>query len=395
MSGPRTRHSEPPFHTARIESAEADELFVHATPSRVDGDPNEQFRSMAANALQALRADGFVTSDVAAGTVYLRSASSCHWQSELQGAWSEHDAERLPFTFVVQPPATPRRFCEMHLHAIRPRCAECSVVWRGSPHGGRPSTTVLRRGLRHLRLFSITPRLGESAAYADRAADMFAQASHALTDRGLSFRDVVRTWIYLPDMREYTALNQGRNRFFQQQGLARLPASTGISGMLAGHERSLSMDVYAVGNAEHTTVETMRAKSMGEAPTYGSAFARGMLINESDRRLAYLSGTASIDARGRVVSPRDLRGQLQRTFENVSELLAGSGLSLAHTVSATVYLKRPTYLREFHMAARRFGLPSGAPVAAVVADVCRPAWLCEIELVAANLAGKPVPSRRS
>jgi enamine deaminase RidA (YjgF/YER057c/UK114 family) len=345
---------------------------------------------MAANALQALRDEGFVTTDVVAATVYLRSVSSSHWPSELQIAWGEHDAERLPCTFVIQPPATPRRFCEMHLHAIRPRSSACSVVWRGSPHGGRPSTTVLRGGLRHLRLFSIAPQLDESAAAADRAADMFAQASHALTDRGLSFRDVVRTWIWLPDMSEYTALNQGRNRFFQEHGLARLPASTGISGTVLGHGRSFAMDVYAVGNAEDAAIETMHAKGMGEAPAYGSAFARGTVINEPGRRLAYVSGTASIDARGRVVSSRDLRGQLHRMFENTSELLAGSGLSLAQTVSATVYLKRATYLREFHTAARRFGLPSQTPLATVVAEVCRPAWLCEIELVAAaNPAGKP------
>lgn len=384
------KRSEPPFHTARIESAEAAELFVHAVPSGVDVDACAQFRSMAANALQALRADGFVTTDVVAGTVYLRSASSHHWRSELQIAWGEHDAERLPFTFVIQPPATQRRFCEMHLHAVRPRAATCSVVWRGSPQGGRPSTTVLRGGLRHLRLFSITPQLNDSAAGADRATDMFAQASHALTDRGLSFRDVVRTWIWVPNMHDYTALNQGRNRFFQQQGLTRLPASTGISGMLLGNERSFAMDVYAVGNTDADNIEVMHAKGMGEAPTYGSAFARGTVINESGRRLAYVSGTASVDARGRVVSPRDLRGQLQRMFENVSELLAGSSLSLAQTVSATVYLKRPTFLREFHLAARRFGLPSHAPLATVVADVCRPAWQCEMELVAANLAGKRV-----
>ncbi len=46
-----------------------------------------------------------------------------------------------------------------------------------------------------------------------------ALASHALSDRGLSFHDVVRTWIYLRDIeRDYSEFNQGRRQFFQAAG---------------------------------------------------------------------------------------------------------------------------------------------------------------------------------
>jgi enamine deaminase RidA (YjgF/YER057c/UK114 family) len=241
-------------------------------------------------------------------------------------------------------------------------------------------------------LFSVTPRLPAGAPFVELAADMFARAQHALTDRGLSFGDVVRTWIYVADMGDYAALNQARNRFFKDSGIDRPPASTGIGGRLAAPPAAVAMDVYAVGGLGEARIETIHAERMGEAAAYGSAFARGVVLGEAGRRVAYLSGTASVDARGRVVAPRDLRGQLRRMFENARDLLAGVGLTPEQVLSATVYLKRPGFLREFRTAARYFGLPVDAPTAVVVAEVCRPAWLCEIELVAGT-AGEAGSSR--
>jgi hypothetical protein len=51
-------------------------------------------------------------------------------------------------------------------------------------------------------------------------------------------------------------------------------------------------------------------------------------------------------------------------------------------VSVTAYLKQARLLPEFRRAAQAAGLPATAPTAIVVADICRPEWLCEIELVA-------------
>jgi hypothetical protein len=55
-------------------------------------------------------------------------------------------------------------------------------------------------------------------------------------------------------------------------------------------------------------------------------------------------------------------------------------------VSVTAYLKHASLLSEFRGAAQAAGLPASVPTAIVVAHICRPEWLCEIELV----AGRPL-----
>jgi enamine deaminase RidA (YjgF/YER057c/UK114 family) len=123
---------------------------------------------------------------------------------------------------------------------------------------------------------------------------------------------------------------------------------------------------------------------MGEASAYGSAFARGSHIREPGRSTLYVSGTASIDARGQVVAAGDIDGQLARMFTNLRALLDGAQLDFRHTMSATVYLRQAGFRQAYAKAAAAAGLPSDVPTAAVVADICRPEWLCEIELCAAR-----------
>jgi hypothetical protein len=53
-------------------------------------------------------------------------------------------------------------------------------------------------------------------------------------------------------------------------------------------------------------------------------------------------------------------------------------------LSVVAYLKRADYLAEFVKAARASGLGSSVPCAVTVADICRPEWLCEVELCASR-----------
>jgi enamine deaminase RidA (YjgF/YER057c/UK114 family) len=384
MPGSRSGRPEAPFQTGQVDGTDASDLFVHAIPESSAKSDRAQFRSMAQNSLDGLLALGVVPADVVAGWVYLREQPSWSARHDLAAAWNQPDAERIPLTFLIQPPATAGRFCEIQLHASRRRSDRCSVVWKGSLPGPL-CTTVLRAGARHLRMLSFVPRLslGGNNTLADLAYDMFASASHALTDRGLSFHDVVRTWIHVRDIdRDYAGFNLGRQRFFEAAGLLRLPASTGIAAALADGEVPLAMDLYAVGGGGEVPIEAMRPASMGEAIDYGSFFSRGSLLREGRQRLAFLSGTASIDQQGRIVAPGDAKGQLSCMFANAGAVLGQAGLGLADAVSVTAYLKRASLLAEFRKAAQAAGLPDSVPTATVVADICRPEWLCEVELVA-------------
>ena len=78
----------------------------------------------------------------------------------------------------------------------------------------------------------------------------------------------------------------------------------------------------------------------------------------------------------------DIEGQVRRMLLNVENLLAGSGAAMGDIVRATTYLKdagdAPLYRRIWHAR----DLPRNIPHTICQADVCRPEWLCEIEVVA-------------
>ncbi|HVN92503.1 MAG TPA: Rid family hydrolase [Terracidiphilus sp.] len=62
-----------------------------------------------------------------------------------------------------------------------------------------------------------------------------------------SWKDVVRTTCYLRDIeRDYSAFNEIRTEFFQQQGLDPLPASTGIQAILCRPDLLIEMEAMAI-----------------------------------------------------------------------------------------------------------------------------------------------------
>jgi enamine deaminase RidA (YjgF/YER057c/UK114 family) len=67
---------------------------------------------------------------------------------------------------------------------------------------------------------------------------------------------------------------------------------------------------------------------------------------------------------------------------NVEQLLAGSGAGTGDIVRATTYLKHSRDFECFNRIYAEKGLPQDIPHTVCRADVCRPEWLCEIEVAA-------------
>jgi enamine deaminase RidA (YjgF/YER057c/UK114 family) len=374
---------------ARSESGDSVDVFIHADPASTRDDPRTQFQSMAEGVYRALLDHGLLPSGIVSGWLRFPSRPSWNWRQALGDLWQFSGV--LPITALVQPPARPFCACSLSLHAIR--TSRQSGVWQAPPPGPA-AATVLRAGARHVRLMAVTarPEFLKPGNVADMTYDMFAQAGHALTARGLSFGNVVRTWVHVHDIdHNYGFINQARNRYFADQRLTRLPASTCVAGTPADVDFPVALDVYAVSDAEVVQVQAVAPGSMGEASVYGAAFARATRISEPGRRWLLVSGTASIDAQGRVVAVDDLPGQLACMFGNVETLLADSGMTMGDVLAATAYLKRADHLGDFTRAARARGLGPDVPCTVAVADICRPDWLCEIELVSAR-KDAPAPS---
>jgi 2-iminobutanoate/2-iminopropanoate deaminase len=128
-------------------------------------------------------------------------------------------------------------------------------------------------------------------------------------------------------------------------------------------------------------------KALNEAYDYGSAFSRGMRIDLKGLTILLISGTASIDEAGRTVHVGNLRAQVRRTFDNITELLASEGATWHDVVRTTCYLRdierdyeafndeRTTFYRELALDP----LPASTGIQVIL---CRPDLLVEIEAIA-------------
>lgn len=74
-----------------------------------------------------------------------------------------------------------------------------------------------------------------------------------LESEGCTWHDIVRTTCYLRDIdRDYDVFNEERTKFFQEQGLNPLPASTGIQAHLCRPELLVEMEAIAMFLTEKT-----------------------------------------------------------------------------------------------------------------------------------------------
>jgi enamine deaminase RidA (YjgF/YER057c/UK114 family) len=211
---------------------------------------------------------------------------------------------------------------------------------------------------------------------------MFRDAGQMLRNQRSSFLHVLRTWCYLADIdRDYDQFNASRNRFFKSENMTRLPASTGIGAGLLPTGNRCGMDLYALLNPQRASIEVMHASTLNEAPEYGSSFSRGMKLVLPGKTVLFISGTASVDEEGATVHVGDARQQIERMLLNVRELLTPQGATFADVVQGISYLKCLDDFAVFREVLDQQDL-SQMPNSIVVADVCRPELLCEIEMIA-------------
>jgi 2-iminobutanoate/2-iminopropanoate deaminase len=68
-----------------------------------------------------------------------------------------------------------------------------------------------------------------------------------LASEGATWKDIVRTTCYLRDIdRDYAEFNEERTRFFEEQGLDPLPASTGIQAILCRPDLLIEIEAIAM-----------------------------------------------------------------------------------------------------------------------------------------------------
>jgi 2-iminobutanoate/2-iminopropanoate deaminase len=95
---------------------------------------------------------------------------------------------------------------------------------------------------------------GQSVHIGDFRAQLrrtYYNITRLLEAEGATWKDIVRTTCYLRDIeRDYEAFNEERTRFFREQGLDPLPASTGIQAILCRPELLVEIEAIAMFRTE-------------------------------------------------------------------------------------------------------------------------------------------------
>jgi len=375
------RQTRPGVSVARVERDGLTELYVTAAPTSPDAHPAEQASETYGAIAEVLsQADGYVVQERTFGSLDARQAILGERERLLAPAFGRSG---WPLNFIEGAPCGSPGLAGVHVHAIVGAAPE-PLMSGGQVLG----TAFARDGATHVYLTGI--ERPDLTGPGDAAESMFEHALDALERLDLSFRDVVRTWIYLYDILDwYGEFNEVRRRLYAQWGIgeggpARHPASTGIEGR-PGRNGLCAMDLYAIGGDRRgVLVEQMHNPAQNEAYSYGSAFSRGMAVRFGALETAYVSGTASIDEKGRTVHVGDVAAQTKCTLDKVEALLSTRGMTLEDTVTATLFVKRPddAQLVRRIVAERSPRLSQGILVRA---DVCRPDLLFETEVTTARV----------
>lgn len=239
-----------------------------------------------------------------------------------------------------------------------------------------------------------------SGSLVSPGADSYAQMAGIFQDYGKALAaknlamdsDTIRTWIFVRDVDcNYAGVVKGRKEYFDRIGLTadtHYIASTGIEGRAPEHQDLVEMDAYSIGGLDKGQLGYLHAAShLSPTALYGVTFERGATVTYGDRRQLFISGTASIDAHGKVVHAGDVAAQTGRMLENIGALLAEAGAGLQHIAMAIVYLRDPAdypCVKELIEKAC-----PGIHALFVHGPVCRPSWLVEMECIALTPAGDP------
>jgi len=207
-----------------------------------------------------------------------------------------------------------------------------------------------------------------------------------LSEQGCSLaQNCIRTWFFVQNVDvNYAGVVKARNEVFEPHGLTNethFIASTGIAGRHSHPKVSVMMDAYAVDGIQQEQVHYLYAPThLNPTYEYGVSFERGTYVDYGDRRQVFISGTASINNKGEVMYPGDIRQQTLRMWENVEVLLAEAECTFEHVAHLLVYLRDiADYLVVREMFDERF---PNLPKVFLLAPVCRPGWLIEMECMA-------------
>ena len=236
---------------------------------------------------------------------------------------------------------------------------------------------------RYVLLKGVAPDNSPSSPY-DQTLSAFERLERELAEAGMTFANVVRTWIYADRILDwYADFNKARDAFFTSRGVydRYVPASTGI-GWTNALGAKLVLGAFAVSPKYPAAVqfEALPSPLQCPAPEYGSSFSRAAEVRTPGWKRVIVSGTASIKPNSHEVAyVGDIDAQINCTMNAVDAIYRSRGMSLKDVSGALVYLKEERYRENWERWLNAHSEYPRQHSRAIVADVCRDEWLFEIE----------------
>ena len=211
---------------------------------------------------------------------------------------------------------------------------------------------------------------------------VFEGIEDALTDAGMTFGHVARTWLYMDKILEwYDPFNRARDAFFHSRKVydGLVPASTGIGSANLCGAAITACAIAVKPKGGRVTVEAVASPLQCSALNYRSSFSRAVEIATPECRTLMVSGTASIEPGGATAFVGDVPRQIQLTMEVVEAILESRGMGWKDATRAVMYLKQASYLDAWQAWLAARGLQA-MPLITIEADVCRDDLLVELEV---------------
>lgn len=249
----------------------------------------------------------------------------------------------------------------------------------------------------------------ETNSILQQSITAFELAQNILQEEEMEFSDIIRQWNYIEQItananynhsigQHYQIFNDVRSKYYQKASFDHgFPAATGIGMDFGG----INIDFMAVKTEYQNSVIGLKSPVQLDAYSYSSEvlaenntmcdfcrttpkFERAKVLITPESKWIFVSGTAAI--KGQLSSGlQSVEQQTEMTIQNILSLISAENLS-AHRI-ANVSEVNVSYLRAYikykddlplvkQICRKYFPL---IPISFVVADICRPELLVEIE----------------
>lgn len=195
----------------------------------------------------------------------------------------------------------------------------------------------------------------------------------------------IRTWFFVNNVDvNYADVVEARKELFTKRNMVpqtHYISSTGIEGRINNPKSLVVADAYSINGIKKGQVTFLKGLThLNPTYEYGVTFERGTAVNYGDRKHIFISGTASIDNKGDIVHPNNVLKQTERAMENIQVLLGETNSQLTDIAQMIIYLRDVSDYK--HVEAYYQTHFPHTPRVIVLAPVCRPGWLIEIECIA-------------